>query len=343
MDFAGVDYTIDCSCWAGSAFGPYNARVVEALEVRHSSIFKYEGPDHRNSVCKNSLNSITPGLVGGHLSHAGVWRESLEKARLGELDWVMILEDDAVPDPRLGLDWSSVWDLVAHHILDLRRRGEPWDILYGPKHDLLNVRNQRRVLALLSSRHVLVDWWGTPCTSLSLARKFDGLGPAPLRDPDDPTQPAVWTSVSEKVIVEQANALIEITVRGIRAGFKAGAVCVLENPEGSRLWELPSVSEVLKEIGAQHVVTHYCRWLERDEVLGELPWLKPTRLSGTLPGLLQLARQCSRTRFCREWGCNHRPLVGKTADGRFWTAVAQPYPRRLCAAVASLIGDYMAR
>lgn len=101
-------------------------------------------------------------------------------------------------------------------------------------------------------------WWGTQCTSLSITRKFDGRGPAPLKDPDDSTKPAVWTSDSGRVVVEQANTLIEIIVRGIRAGVQAGAVCVvLENPEGSRLWELPNVSEVSVYAVAQHVVTHY--------------------------------------------------------------------------------------
>jgi hypothetical protein len=128
--FGDTEYVIDCSCWAGSAFGPFGAHIVEEFERRHASIFKYEGPDHRNSVCKNILNSITPGLVGGHLSHAGVWKEALARARQGSLDWVMILEDDAIPDPRLGLDWPAVWRITAHHIADLRRRKEQWDILY---------------------------------------------------------------------------------------------------------------------------------------------------------------------------------------------------------------------
>lgn len=122
--FADEEYTIDCETWAGTAL---DVNVVEELEARHASIFKYEGPDHRNSVCKNCLNSITPGLVGGHISHSRVWHEALARP---ELDWVMILEDDAVPDPRLGLDWPAIWDIVSGEVTELRRRGESWDMLY---------------------------------------------------------------------------------------------------------------------------------------------------------------------------------------------------------------------
>eukprot|EP00811_Abedinium_folium_P006175 NODE_15685_length_1036_cov_5.501650.p1 GENE.NODE_15685_length_1036_cov_5.501650~~NODE_15685_length_1036_cov_5.501650.p1 ORF type:complete len:242 (+),score=60.42 NODE_15685_length_1036_cov_5.501650:3-728(+) len=121
------DFVVDCSCWAGSAFGDYNVGVVELLERRHKAIFANEGPDHRNSVCKNALNSITVGLVGGHLSHSDVWRWALGRT---DYDWVMILEDDAVPDPRLGLDWPGIWDIVASEVAALRAAGEPWDILY---------------------------------------------------------------------------------------------------------------------------------------------------------------------------------------------------------------------
>lgn len=32
------------------------------------------------------------------------------------LDTLLILEDDALPDPRPGLNWNGVWDMDAHEI-----------------------------------------------------------------------------------------------------------------------------------------------------------------------------------------------------------------------------------
>merc|ERR1712008_228457 len=68
----------------------------------------------------------TLGFVGGHGAHALVWREA---ATLG-LDWVLVLEDDALPAPSFGLAWADIWHIIMHEINELRERGEEWDILY---------------------------------------------------------------------------------------------------------------------------------------------------------------------------------------------------------------------
>ena len=40
-------------------------------------------------------------------------------------------------------------------------------------------KNQKKLYRILASGHVILLWAGTPCTTFSIARKFDGLGPPP--------------------------------------------------------------------------------------------------------------------------------------------------------------------
>ena len=54
---------------------------------------------------------------------------------------------------------------------------DSWDILLGRAHDLHQWENARRLYRLLESGLVIVAFWGTPCTKLTRARKYDGRGP----------------------------------------------------------------------------------------------------------------------------------------------------------------------
>jgi len=83
-------------------------------------------PHYWTAICQNIQDPQTLGFVGGHMSHASIWQE----AHRLDLDWMFILEDDALPAPTLGLTWADVWHIVAHEIDCLAERGEQWDILY---------------------------------------------------------------------------------------------------------------------------------------------------------------------------------------------------------------------
>ena len=214
---------------------------------------------------------------------------------------------------------------------------DPWDILLGPKFDLLVPRNVRRLLNLVRSRHVVIIWLGTPCVTLSRARKWDGRGPPPLRDSVDVTCPATWiTSARDKLAVTQANSLVELSADLIDLITAVGGFYVIENPLTSRLWVYPYLAEALIRTGAVFVNLDFCCWLVESELIGGLPWLKPITLAGTLPGLPSLRKQCSNRHWCSHLQRPHRSLVGKNEHGAFWTKLAEPYPDALCSAVAHL-------
>ena len=203
---------------------------------------------------------------------------------------------------------------------------EPWDILQGTHFDLTKVRNQRRLFRLLSSGHVFLVWFGTPCTTFSVAR-------APLRDADDPSKPREGLSERDLAQFWDGTILAEVTARAIIIAHIAKAFYVVENPFSSGLWRFPPVERALRATSAVFIRTVYCAWGEK--------WIKPTGLAGTLPGLETLSRDCSgRSNCCQFSGRPHIKLRGRAPDGRWWTKVAEPYPVSFCHACADLINSH---
>ena len=200
---------------------------------------------------------------------------------------------------------------------------EPWDILYGPQFDLLCEKQQKKLLRLLSSGHVYLVWFGTPCTSFSQAR-------SPVRLRIDLTQPVPGLSARDFELFTTGTALAEFTAKAIVAAHLSGAHFVLENPRSSTLWQFPAIERALISTGAVFTHTVYCAWGER--------WVKPTTFAGTLPKLSSLERHCDgRGGRCQHSLRAHRILRGKNRHGIWWTKIAEPYPEALCDAVADII------
>ena len=113
-----------------------------------------------------------------------------------------------------------------------------WDILYGANFDLLVESNLRKLLNLMASGHIEGTWLGTPCTSFTTARRWDG-GPPPLRDPGDVLLAAPWiSSENDLKSVGTGNRFALVTARIILVAYQARAWYVLENRVRTRLWEI---------------------------------------------------------------------------------------------------------
>ncbi len=209
---------------------------------------------------------------------------------------------------------------------------DPWDILYGTMYDLLRPKNVRKLLRILSSGHVFFAWWGTPCHSFSIARRWDG-GPRPLRCDDNVEAHTPWCTPEEIAFVEGGNDLAKLTALGVRTLARVGAYYVVENPLKSRMWELEALVQALESTGADKVRTDFCGWSTRKV---PVRWQKSTLLAGTLPGLKTLERRCRGGPYCTYTGKQHVVLRGKAPDGRYWTQVAEPYPLSMCDAVGNL-------
>ena len=101
----------------------------------------------------------------------------------------------------------------------------------------------------------------------------------------------------------------------------------MENPATSRIWLAPAVVSLARNPSSQIVSTDFCQF--------GTPWRKRTKFLGVLVDLTSIEKLCKRkNNLCSASQRPHMNLQGKNSEGRFWTAVAEPYPPRLCRALA---------
>ena len=154
-----------------------------------------------------------------------------------------------------------------------------WDIKIDKRHDLLHEENVKTFFKALQDPCLLAVWFGTPCNTLSPARRDDG-GPPPLRSDSFP-KGLPNLSEHDQQRVDEANQLATVTAMGMEIAFANRAATVLENPCRSRLWRLKRIITALARIGAILIQLDYCSF--------GAPWQKRTTLAGTLKGLSKLA------------------------------------------------------
>lgn len=116
----GHEYLVDTGLWREA----WSLEDLAEVERRQAEMDWF--PLAWLSFPKDVMEPQTPGFVGGHISHAEVWREAWQ----ADLDWVMVVEDDAVPSPSYGLTWLDIWGIVAAQVERLAAAKDPWDMLY---------------------------------------------------------------------------------------------------------------------------------------------------------------------------------------------------------------------
>eukprot|EP00974_Lingulodinium_polyedra_P125500 11194767-Lingulodinium_polyedra.AAC.1 len=70
-----------------------------------------------------------------------------------------------------------------------------------------------------------------------------------------------------------------------------------------------------------------------------MSWRKRTRLLFAHVDLTPMARRCAGHGTCSATGKKHRVLSGQAADGRWWTSIAEPYPRALARGLTQRFAD----
>ena len=128
-----------------------------------------------------------------------------------------------------------------------------WDILEGPEYDLLKWPTVRRLLRLLESPYVIATWWGTPCTTMTVARRAGRPGPPPVRSLSHPEGlPGLSESLQKSVA--DGNHFAQVTAVGIEVGHRSGSVCIVENPWRSFLWRISRLQQAFEFIGATEIL-----------------------------------------------------------------------------------------
>ena len=175
--------------------------------------------------------------------------------------------------------------------------------------------------------------FGLPCQTWSLARRFDGEGPGPLRNDSD----FLWGFKNllqhdlEKVRI--ANDLFFRTLRLIKIANDHNVPWTLENPKTSRVWLVPQVRNLV-EHGASFFAADFCQY--------KMPWRKATLfLASGLPGLACLKTCSGSFGLCSATKKRHIVLQGRDASGTFLTHRAQPYPLDLCNIIARVVTSHL--
>ena len=193
-----------------------------------------------------------------------------------------------------------------------------FDIDHSPREDLLDKSLQGKLLSLVRSGAFFAMVAGPVCSSFSTA-----ITP-PCRTLDFPAG-TPWCSSLQQFKNEMGNAMLRFILQITQACAMAGILFVVENPDGSWLWRQTDKSlswvpllERFPDIGDLRL--DFCRF--------GTAWRKRTKFRCNFDAAGQKI-------FCI-CGGKHTVLRGRClAKGVNYTKLAEPYPRRLCGALAS--------
>jgi len=198
------------------------------------------------------------------------------------------------------------------------------DLRFGGEHNLCGRELQRRINGWIQAHWVIAVLAGFPCTSFSRARNMPG-GPPALRTSDflyglPDLRPA------DQAKVDMGNSLLKWVISVARACIVNQVVCILENPWTSWAWKLPSMQRLLNDKRMSLTRSDFCCW--------GTPWRKSTGFATCGMPTNGFCRTCRGRKVCDITGRPHTVLKGTDSNGTFWTLIAEPYPEKLCRALA---------
>ena len=200
-----------------------------------------------------------------------------------------------------------------------------WDLRLGSQYDLRHPARRAMICGWIRAGRISGVHLGTPCESFTRARDAPP-GPCPLRSN---LQPLGLRGLcpADQVKVELGNLWMRFSVKVVLLCWKLRLSATLENPLTSRFWRCPPVQQLLRRPHVGRWTTHYCAWGK--------PFKKPTAFLGVHIDLSVLElHKCRGKRICDFTLRPHVPLQGRTAAGQWRTKWAEPYPTRMCAAIA---------
>ena len=207
------------------------------------------------------------------------------------------------------------------------------DIRFHDSHDITKVNLQQAILGWIRAKHVLFCWMGVLCKSWSRARNMPG-GPAMLRNADNVLGLDDIRLEAYRQKVRDGNGMMAFAARVMRACTAVKIGAAIENPWSSWIWRAAPFVNLLKYHGCRLARTDFCMW--------GTAWQKGTGiLTNADPGVTE--RRCvgCPRGLCARTGLRHIELKGQAPDGRFLTSIAEPYPRSLCRAFATMANNYI--
>ena len=201
-----------------------------------------------------------------------------------------------------------------------------WDIRFGHRCDLTSEPVLRALKHDVKTGKAIAVMMAPPCDSFSVARDRTKV----IRTALEP-----W-GVSAKLLTEveqhkiqSGNACFSSCFALIRILDAHHVPWILENPASSNCWYLPFFKQLVLQPHVKSIVADFCQF--------GTPWRKRAKfLAGNISAddLHRIEKRCSGRGLCDQTHRAHFQLTGTGPGGRNWTAIAQPYPKRLCDALA---------
>jgi len=152
----------------------------------------------------------------------------------------------------------------------IKRRGYPCfplDVCIDPFDNVLDIKVRSHIFGLIRKRRITFIWIGMPCTSFSVARRNDGIGPGPLRSDTYPMGlPHLLPHDMKKV--KEGNLLLEFSYNLIVECNRYNVPWALGNPGSSRCWLTPLLKKLSSS--ADFCILDFCQFGE--------PWKKQTAI-----------------------------------------------------------------
>lgn len=209
------------------------------------------------------------------------------------------------------------------------------EIRSGTKVDL-NIKAARQyILNLIRRGDVGALWFGTPCSTFSLARRGKpGRKGGPLRDVGRFIRghPAALARPVDRSKIRTGNDCADTTTMLCREAHRVGVPWAIENPSGSRLWHWPGIKSLQRLEGVESRTLCMCMYGQ--------PYKKSTRIMlGHCKDSGGLMKICSgRGGICQRTGKPHLVLSGTNpATNKPMTSSAQEYSKAFAEEAASVL------
>ena len=198
------------------------------------------------------------------------------------------------------------------------------DVSHGPRFDLTVRKFQEEILHLIATEQIAFVRLGTPCSSWSRARRWDGRGPGPLTDHRLFLMDYPNLSPKDQLKVKVGNNLTRFSAKVFRCCLQHQVPVALENPHASRLWLASPIKHFLIPCSGY-----------TDFGMDGKPYRKRTRVMWANVVLSGCRRQCCTSKgLCSRTGIRNQQLQA-SQGGQFLTLWAQPYPHLLCRRLAT--------
>ena len=206
------------------------------------------------------------------------------------------------------------------------------EILHGTDSDLTRPVVRHRLKQDSKNNNLIAVMFAPPCSSFSPARDRTSV----IRTKQQPWGiDAHLLNAKDTVKVSVGNKCFSATFDVIRSLDLHRTPWILENPHASKCWYLPQLITLAGRPHVQTIVTDFCQFGTQ--------WRKRTRfLCGNMDSidLHRLQHTCTNSGICNRTGKQHFQLIGSNKQGIPWTRIAQPYPQKLCRALAHALSAH---